>query len=298
MPEARFLRCSLIVACSYAIATALAATPETSSPRIWIDDAGKHETEGELLSLESNQISKQLVDGKEARVELNRLGDADQQYARTVTDTAELGSEKNASSPLDASSPPNATSEPNRKSPDPTDRNEGEGVINSFESHVRTVVSEGTGTSPEDALKNAFRAAVRQAVGIVVDAQTLTKNDELIDDQILTYSDGFIRKHTILRNLKRGDLFQVSIRAEVEQRSLTQKLKSVRIAIQPLDGAGLIAKAKTGGEEGSTSGEDREAEEMVRRRLVELPISILTAQVTGEPHITVSAHHNAPAEAS
>ena len=53
------------------------------------------------------------------------------------------------------------------------------------------------GTTKEEALKDAFRAAVRQVVGEVVDGETLVKNEELVKDQVLTYSDGFIPGHKI-----------------------------------------------------------------------------------------------------
>ena len=65
------------------------------------------------------------------------------------------------------------------------------------------VVAEGVGATPDEALKDAFRHAVRQAVGAVVDAETLVKNDEVIDDQILTYSNGFVKKYDEARATNR-----------------------------------------------------------------------------------------------
>src|SRR6516164_7487637 len=52
------------------------------------------------------------------------------------------------------------------------------------------VIAEGVGTTADDALRDAFRAAVRQTVGTMVDAETLVKNDTVISDKVLTYSDG------------------------------------------------------------------------------------------------------------
>lgn len=60
------------------------------------------------------------------------------------------------------------------------------------------IVVEGVGMTPDEALKDAFRNAVRQVVGAVVDAETLVKNDEVINDKVLTYS---------LLSVGRGDHF-------------------------------------------------------------------------------------------
>src|SRR5262249_37665837 len=43
---------------------------------------------------------------------------------------------------------------------------------------VQTVVVEGSGATREKALQDAFRAAVRQVVGALVDAETLVKDDK------------------------------------------------------------------------------------------------------------------------
>ena len=64
---------------------------------------------------------------------------------------------------------------------------------------LQEVVAEGVGTTADEAIKDAFRNAVRQVVGAVVDAETLVKNDELIDDKVLTYSDGFIKGYVSFR---------------------------------------------------------------------------------------------------
>jgi hypothetical protein len=43
---------------------------------------------------------------------------------------------------------------------------------------------QGSVSTADEALKDAFRNAVRQVVGAVVDADTLVKNDEVIDDKV------------------------------------------------------------------------------------------------------------------
>ena len=83
---------------------------------------------------------------------------------------------------------------------------------------TQTVVAEGVGLTPDESFKDALRTAVRQVVGTVVDAETLVRNDDLIKDQILTYSDGFVPRHKQLSQKQEGDLWRTTIRATVERR--------------------------------------------------------------------------------
>src|SRR5712692_9942416 len=59
----------------------------------------------------------------------------------------------------------------------------------------RTVVAEGVGQTAEDARKDAFRNAVRQAVGALIDAETLVQNDQVIKDEVLTYSNALVKSY-------------------------------------------------------------------------------------------------------
>ena len=63
-----------------------------------------------------------------------------------------------------------------------------------FAEETITVTVMGLGNSVEAARKSAIQKAVRKALGEFVDAKTIAKNGELIKDEVLTYSDGFISK--------------------------------------------------------------------------------------------------------
>lgn len=140
----------------------------------------------------------------------------------------------------------------------------------------QVVVAEGAGTSPREALKDAFREAVRQVVGSVVDAETLIKNDELIDDKVLTYSDGFITKYDKIGETQRGGLVRIKISAVVERRSLVQKLKAANVTVKVIDGSGLFSEAVTQLEA------EQNSAALIKKALTDLP-TLLTAKVQGKP---------------
>ena len=86
----------------------------------------------------------------------------------------------------------------------------------------QVVIAEGVGATAEDAIKDAFRHAVRQVVGAVVDAETLIENDEIIEDKVLTYSDGFIKSYEEVVGSKKvkDGLHRIKIKAQVERGSV------------------------------------------------------------------------------
>ncbi len=137
------------------------------------------------------------------------------------------------------------------------------------------VVAEGVGTSPDEALKDAFRNAVRQVVGAVVDAETLIKDDQVIDDKVLTYSDGFITRYEeVSGSKKHGSLFHLKIKAVVERKSVVAKLKAANVTVKELDGQGMFAEAVTK-LEGQT-----DAKAIIAKAFADYPVNVIKATIT------------------
>lgn len=57
---------------------------------------------------------------------------------------------------------------------------------------IEAVIVEGVGADVESARRDAYRAAVRQVLGALVDTKTLVENDQLITDRVVVFSDGFV----------------------------------------------------------------------------------------------------------
>src|SRR5262245_25268706 len=100
---------------------------------------------------------------------------------------------------------------------------------------VREVVAEGAGATAREATEDALRSAVRQVVGAFVSAETLVKNDRLIEEKILAVSDGFVQSHRVLRTRKQGGLVRVTVRAVVMQEKLVARLEQFKVALTPVD---------------------------------------------------------------
>jgi hypothetical protein len=80
------------------------------------------------------------------------------------------------------------------------------------DSDSAVVVAEGAGGTADEALCDAYRNSVRLVVGAYVDEETRVKNDEVIDDEVLTYSNGIVKKYEELSTKKQAGLLRVRIR--------------------------------------------------------------------------------------
>lgn len=145
---------------------------------------------------------------------------------------------------------------------------------------VTTVIAEGIGESADEALKDAFRHAVRQVVGVAVDAETLIKNEDVVDDKVLTYSDGFIKHYDEISKKASKSLHRVKIKAQVERRSVVAKLKAASVTVKEVDGAALFAEAVTQLEA------EENVEALLRKAFAGFPQNVLTASEEGKPELT------------
>ena len=102
-------------------------------------------------------------------------------------------------------------------------------------SGTSVVFAEGVGTTQNEALRDAFRNAVQRVVGVFVDSETLVKNDAIISDKVLTFSDGAIKKYEELESSDNKGLFRVKIKAAVEGRKVAARLEAAHISIKVVD---------------------------------------------------------------
>ena len=110
-----------------------------------------------------------------------------------------------------------------------------------------SVVVSGVGRDANAALRNAYRAAVEQAVGSMVDADTLVRNDTVVSEQILSFSAGFVQTYRLLGKptVIDGGLVSLRIAAEVKRNVLDEGLRRVGVIRAQVDGGSLLAEAQT-----------------------------------------------------
>lgn len=106
-----------------------------------------------------------------------------------------------------------------------------------------TVEAEGYGsivggrkdTARENALSSAFRHAIEQVVGVMVQSKTVVQNSELLNDKIYSKSSGFIKTYNILSEVFEADACRVRLRTTVSAVKLEKSLNDVGLLSKKLD---------------------------------------------------------------
>lgn len=91
-----------------------------------------------------------------------------------------------------------------------------------------------------DAKSAALREAVEQVAGVLVSADTLTANSQLISDRILTHSAGYVKTHEVLERKEEGGVAKVKVRAEVGTAQLDKDLQAVKALIGRMSNSRLL----------------------------------------------------------
>lgn len=144
---------------------------------------------------------------------------------------------------------------------------------------VENVFAEGWGDTDEQALRDAFRNAIRQVLGAIVNAKTVVEEDRLVLDRIVTFSDGFIDYYKILETSVEAGRVHRRIMATVKKRDLTMHLRAER-ASASYDGRGLWPEAITKIERRQS------AAELLKASLENYPWSCLEVSQKGLPKIS------------
>ena len=136
------------------------------------------------------------------------------------------------------------------------------------------IVATGIGADPDGSLKNALTSAVEQAVGLVVDAETIVKNESIVKDQILTFSDGYVEKYDKIKEGKRDDgLYETKIKATIKKRQLIEKLKQSDVSVKQVDGQSLFAEVYT------MQASTKDVVPIIEKAFEGLPLSLLKVEV-------------------
>lgn len=85
--------------------------------------------------------------------------------------------------------------------------------------------------SREEALEAARRDAVEQVSGVIISSESELKNFDLVKDEVLTRTQGYVRRSRILKEGRDGPMYAVTIEAEVSKGAF---LKEVNDSLEGL----------------------------------------------------------------
>lgn len=111
---------------------------------------------------------------------------------------------------------------------------------------IEKIMVTGVGIDFEKARQNAIRNAIEQVIGTYVSSDTMVKNSQVIKDQILSYSGGYVKNMDVIAQERTDDgLFSIKIEALVISTKLKRKIESMNIAMKKVEGESLFAEASS-----------------------------------------------------
>lgn len=81
--------------------------------------------------------------------------------------------------------------------------------------NVSQVEAKGTGLTKADALQDALRNAISQAVGVALKSETKVENFMVVSDAIATNTEGYIASYQVLKEIPLRNSFEVTVNARV-----------------------------------------------------------------------------------
>jgi hypothetical protein len=80
--------------------------------------------------------------------------------------------------------------------------------------------------SRDEAIEAAQRQAVEQASGVIIQSETQMRNFDLVSDEVLSQSKGFIRSYDVVKEAQDGPFYNVTIRANVAKKAFIQNFEN------------------------------------------------------------------------
>lgn len=87
----------------------------------------------------------------------------------------------------------------------------------------------------DNAIADAQRKAVEQAIGTMISAETVTENFQLISDKIYSQAKGYLRKYKVLSKKIDGGVYAVTIEAEVSSGDLSKDLEGIGAILRKMN---------------------------------------------------------------
>lgn len=162
-------------------------------------------------------------------------------------------------------------------------------TINSYgQTNEVSLIVSSKGTTEEEAKSNALRSAIEQAFGTFVSARTEILDDELVQDQIVSVSNGNIKKFEILSSLFLPDqnLHLITLNATVSLDKLTSFVQSKGYNDVSFDGGGFAMNLKI--QNLNASSEIIAVNNLVEQGLILSPIFFDRELIVGNPTLEPS----------
>ncbi len=93
---------------------------------------------------------------------------------------------------------------------------------------IGSIVAGDVAHARDDAINDALRTGLEQALGMLLESETLVENYQLIEDNIFSKTRGYVQSYEVIRERKRDEqLYEVTVRAVVKIANLKNDLDGI-----------------------------------------------------------------------
>ena len=108
-----------------------------------------------------------------------------------------------------------------------------------------SITVNGVGSSFEAAKENAFRHAVEQKIGVLIHSERETKHNDLVKNDILAYSAGYVDDFKIIHTTMRNNQVHMQVEVWVSSSRIQNRILSKGISDKDVQGNRLQAQYNT-----------------------------------------------------
>ncbi len=106
---------------------------------------------------------------------------------------------------------------------------------------VATVFGGDKGLARDQAIDDALRNAVEQGLGTFVQSSTLVENYQMVSDNILSWSNGYVKNYLVVsEGMTDATTYQVNIQAELQLSNLKNDWESIRNIINQMSNPRIL----------------------------------------------------------
>ena len=96
-------------------------------------------------------------------------------------------------------------------------------------SGMGSIVGGDVAHARDDAIDDALRTGIEQALGMLVESETLTENYQLIEDRIISKTQGYVQNYRVVSEGKRDEmLYEVTVEARIKVADIKNDLEGIQ----------------------------------------------------------------------
>lgn len=88
---------------------------------------------------------------------------------------------------------------------------------------------EGIGNTKEEAIKQGLKFAIEKCIGVLIQGEVLVKNNRIINDEIISFSRGYIESYEIISENNENGLYKVRLFIQVAKNKVFEKMNKLKI---------------------------------------------------------------------